>query len=156
MTAENGMTGIAIGSRNEIITHQRVEFSLLSIEQVINQVAKWYFMTGSKKCSIVIRLIIGRHSRKFRNNFCSNTGLKVYVYHPKYAKEFCICYRDPNQLLFLSIDGFMNWKAMFQKYYKTKLKENFKKREDITLVSSSYDYNVYSAKIKKIQLILKS
>ena len=47
------MTGIAIGSSlmglRPVITHQRVEFSLLSIEQVINQAAKWYFMTGGQK-----------------------------------------------------------------------------------------------------------
>ena len=42
-TAENAMTGIAIGSSlvgiRPVITHQRVEFSLLSIEQIFNQAA---------------------------------------------------------------------------------------------------------------------
>ena len=43
-TAENAMTGIAIGAsisgKKPIIVHQRVEFSLLSVEQIINPVAR--------------------------------------------------------------------------------------------------------------------
>ena len=59
------MTGIAIGSSlsgiKPVIVHQRVEFALLSLEQIINQAAKWYFMSGGKKSvPLVIRLIIGR------------------------------------------------------------------------------------------------
>ena len=62
-TAENAMTGIAIGSSlvgmRPVIAHQRVEFSLLSMEQIINQAAKWFFMNGGKKSvPMVIRLII--------------------------------------------------------------------------------------------------
>ena len=49
-TSENAITGIAVGAAIEglrpIITHQRVEFSLLSMEQIINQAAKWYFLSG--------------------------------------------------------------------------------------------------------------
>ena len=64
-TAENSMTGIAIGvainGYKPIITHQRVEFSLLSIEQIINQASKWSYMSAGKMhLPIVIRLIIGR------------------------------------------------------------------------------------------------
>ena len=60
-TAENAMTGIAIGSSligmRPVITHQRVEFSLLAMEQIINQAAKWFFMNaGQKSVPLVIRL----------------------------------------------------------------------------------------------------
>lgn len=52
-TAENAMTGIALGASISgivpIITHQRVEFSLLSVEQIFNQIAKWHFMSAGKK-----------------------------------------------------------------------------------------------------------
>ena len=41
-TAENGFTGFALGLAisgfKPIIVHQRVEFSLLSIEQIFNQI----------------------------------------------------------------------------------------------------------------------
>ena len=47
------MTGISIGASlmgvKPVIVHQRVEFSLLSLEQIINQAAKWFFMNGEQK-----------------------------------------------------------------------------------------------------------
>ena len=49
-TSENASTGIAIGAAIQglklILTHQRVEFSLLSMEQIINQAAKFYFLSN--------------------------------------------------------------------------------------------------------------
>ncbi len=88
-TSENAITGIAVGAAIEglrpIITHQRVEFSLLSMEQIINQAAKWYFLSGGKyKVPIVIRLIIGKgwgqgpqHSQSLETLFSHIPGLKV-------------------------------------------------------------------------------
>ncbi|OUU07613.1 MAG: alpha-ketoacid dehydrogenase subunit beta [Gammaproteobacteria bacterium TMED34] len=88
-TSENAITGIAVGAAIEglrpIITHQRVEFSLLSMEQIINQAAKWYFLSGGKyKVPIVIRLIIGKgwgqgpqHSQSLEALFSHIPGLKV-------------------------------------------------------------------------------
>ena len=34
-----------------VLSHQRVEFALLTIEQLFNQAAKWNFMSAGKKCS---------------------------------------------------------------------------------------------------------
>ena len=88
-TAENAMTGIAIGSSlmgmRPVITHQRVEFSLLAMEQIINQAAKWFFMNaGQKSVPLVIRLIIGRgwgqgpqHSQSLESIFAHIPGLKI-------------------------------------------------------------------------------
>ena len=51
-TAENAFTGIGLGLAisgfKPIIVHQRVEFSLLSVEQIINQIAKWSYMSDGK------------------------------------------------------------------------------------------------------------
>ena len=51
-TSESAATGIAIGAAIQgmkvILTHQRVEFSLLSMEQIINQAAKLYFLSNGK------------------------------------------------------------------------------------------------------------
>ena len=89
-TAENAMTGISIGASllgmKPVIVHQRVEFSLLSLEQIINQAAKWFFMNGgTKSVPLVIRLIIGRgwgqgpqHSPKLRSNICTYTRFKSH------------------------------------------------------------------------------
>src|SRR5208282_1784929 len=64
-TSENGMTGVAIGSAlvgmRPILVHQRLDFALLSIEQIVNQAAKWHYMYGGgASVPIVIRLLIGR------------------------------------------------------------------------------------------------
>src|SRR5258708_4988628 len=46
--AENAMTGICIGAAlrgfKPILTHQRADFSLLSVDQIINNAAKWWYM----------------------------------------------------------------------------------------------------------------
>ena len=64
-TAENAFTGIALGLSisgfRPILVHHRVEFSLLSIEQIFNQISKWFFMSAGKvSVPMVIRLIVGK------------------------------------------------------------------------------------------------
>ena len=88
-TAENGMTGVAIGSalvgRRPIIIHQRVEFALLSIEQLFNSAAKTHYVTnGKRSVPMVVRLIVGRgwgqgpqHSQSLEAIFAHIPGLKV-------------------------------------------------------------------------------
>jgi acetoin:2,6-dichlorophenolindophenol oxidoreductase subunit beta len=87
--AENAMTGVAIGAAltgmRPILTHQRVDFALLSIEQIVNQAAKWHYMFGGRaRVPIVVRMIIGRgwgqgpqHSQSLQAIFAHIPGLKV-------------------------------------------------------------------------------
>jgi acetoin:2,6-dichlorophenolindophenol oxidoreductase subunit beta len=89
--AENGMTGIAIGSAlvgmRPIMVHQRIDFALLAMEQIVNQAAKWHFMFGGKKSvPLVVRLLVGRgwgqgpqHSQCLHNWFAHIPGLRVVV-----------------------------------------------------------------------------
>lgn len=88
-TSENAVAGICLGAAihgmKPIISHQRVEFSLLSMEQIINQAAKWNFMTANQvKINMVFRLIIGKgwgqgpqHSQSLEALFAHIPGLKV-------------------------------------------------------------------------------
>lgn len=88
-TSENAMTGIAIGSAiagmRPIMTHQRVDFFLLALDQLINNAAKWRYMFAEQMSApIVIRLIIGRgwgqgpqHSQTLHSLFAHIPGLKV-------------------------------------------------------------------------------
>lgn len=90
-TSENAMTGVAIGSSlvgsRPVLMHQRVEFSLLAMEQMVNQAAKWHYMFGGKtSVPLVIRLIIGRgwgqgpqHSQSLHSWFSHVPGLKVVM-----------------------------------------------------------------------------
>ena len=113
--AENGMTGIVIGASingyRPILTHQRVEFALLSIEQIVNQAAKWFYMNaGQQNVPIVIRLIIGRgwgqgaqHSQSLESWFAHIPGLKVVMPSNAYdAKGLLISsVEDNNPVIFI-------------------------------------------------------
>ena len=50
--AENGLTGVAIGSalmgRRPVLIHQRVDFALLSLEQLFNSAAKSHYVTNGR------------------------------------------------------------------------------------------------------------
>ncbi|KZR90588.1 alpha-ketoacid dehydrogenase subunit alpha/beta [Synechococcus sp. MIT S9508] len=89
--AENALTGVAIGTAitglRPILTHQRVDFALVSIDQVVNQAAKWHYMfNGTMSVPMVIRMIIGRgwgqgpqHSQSLHAWFGHIPGLKVIM-----------------------------------------------------------------------------
>ncbi len=89
--AENAMTGVALGSAisgmRPILTHQRVDFALSSIEQLVNQAAKWHYMFGGRMSApMVIRMVIGRgwgqgpqHSQSLHSWFAHIPGLKVIL-----------------------------------------------------------------------------
>jgi acetoin:2,6-dichlorophenolindophenol oxidoreductase subunit beta len=87
--AENGLTGIAVGSAmtgmKPIFVHMRSDFLPMCMDQIMNHAAKWNFMTGGHvQAPIVIRNIIGRgwgsaaqHSQALHGMFLSVAGLKI-------------------------------------------------------------------------------
>jgi len=113
--SENCMTGVITGASlngfRPILTHQRVEFSLLSIDQIVNQAAKWYYMNaGQQNVPIVIRMVIGRgwgqgaqHAQSLESWFGHIPGLKVVMpSNPKDAKGLLIAsVEDDNPVIFL-------------------------------------------------------
>jgi len=114
-TSENAMTGVAIGAAlngiKSVMAHQRVDFFLLAMDQLVNSAAKWHYMFGSQ-CSvpITIRLIIGRgwgqgptHSQNLQAWFSHIPGLKVVMpTTPADAKGLLISsIFDPNPVVFL-------------------------------------------------------
>ena len=88
-TSENAMTGIGIGcalmGNKVIMTHQRLDFFLLGLDQLVNAAAKMHYMYGGElNCPITIRLIVGRgwgqgptHSQNLQAWFAHIPGLKV-------------------------------------------------------------------------------
>ena len=90
-TSENAMTGVAIGASlngvRPIMIHQRLDFFLLAMDQLINNAAKWHYMFGGRKSvPITIRLILGRgwgqgptHSQSLHAWFAHVPGLKVVM-----------------------------------------------------------------------------
>ena len=113
--SENGMTGVAIGSAltgmRPIMVHQRIEFFLLAMEQIINQASNWHYMFGGQmSMPLVIRLIVGRgwgqgpqHSQSLQALFAHIPGLKVVMPSTPYdAKGLLISsIEDNNPVIFI-------------------------------------------------------
>lgn len=115
-TSEAGMTGIAIGASlngvRSVMTHQRLDFFLLTMDQIVNNAAKWQYMFGgqSSPVSLVTRLILGRgwgqgptHSQNLQSWFAHIPGLKaVMPTTPADAKGLLLAsIFDQNPVIFL-------------------------------------------------------
>lgn len=113
--SENGMTGVAIGSAlvgmRPVLTHQRMDFAILSLEEIVNQAAKWHYMFGGQmSVPMVIRMIIGRgwgqgsqHSQSLQAWFAHVPGLKVVMPATPYdAKGLLVAsIEDNNPVIFI-------------------------------------------------------
>lgn len=154
-TSENGMTGIAIGSAivglRPIMTHQRVDFALLAMDQIINNAAKWHYMFDRQmSVPLVIRLIIGRgwgqgpqHSQSLHSLFAHIPGLKVVMPSTPYdAKGLLIAaVEDNNPVIYMEhrwlhgVSGHVP-----QEMYRITIGQAKRLREggDVTIVSTSF------------------
>ena len=154
-TAENAMTGIAIGSAligmRPVMVHQRVDFALLALDQIINNAAKWHYMFGGKQSvPIVIRLIVGRgwgqgpqHSQALQALFAHIPGLKVVApATPHDAKGMLIAAIDDDDPVIFFEHRWLHptYGAVPQERYTVPLGRAHVVREgrDVTLISSSY------------------
>ena len=154
-TAENAMTGIAIGSAlvgmRPIMVHQRVDFTLLAIDQIVNNAAKWYYMFGGKQSiPIVIRVIVGRgwgqgpqHSQALQAMFAHFPGLKVVAPATPYdAKGMLLAaVEDDDPVIFFEHRWLHpTFGAVPEEPYTVPLGRVRVAREgrDLTLISSSY------------------
>lgn len=153
--AENGLTGICIGAAlrgmRPVMTHQRVDFALLALDQLINNAAKWYFMFGGQtNVPLVVRLIIGRgwgqgaqHSQSLQSIYAHIPGLKVVMPTTAYdAKGLLVSsIEDNNPVICIEHRWLYNLKDHVpEDIYKIPIGEAKVIREgkDLTIVSSSY------------------
>lgn len=114
-TSENAMTGVAVGAAiaglKPLMTHQRLDFFLLAMDQLVNSAAKWHYMFGGQfNVPITIRVMIGRgwgqgptHSQNLQAWFSHIPGLKVVMpTTPSEAKRLLLAsIADPNPVIFL-------------------------------------------------------
>lgn len=153
--SENALTGAAIGAATlgmrPILTHQRIDFALLSLDQIINNAAKWHYMFGGKlKCPIVIRMLIGRgwgqgpqHSQSYQSVFAHIPGLKVVMpATPHDAKGLLMAsVFDDNPVIFLEHRWLYNLKGPVpeEAYRETIGKARcVRQGKDLTVVAVSY------------------
>jgi pyruvate dehydrogenase E1 component beta subunit len=154
--SENALTGLvvgaALGGMRPILTHQRIDFALLSLEQIVNQAAKWYYMFDGKggTVPIVIRMIIGRgwgqgpqHAQSLSSWFAHIPGLKVVApASPADAKGMLIAsVEDNNPVIFLEHRWLHGMKGPVPAgYHCVPLEKSLvvRKGTDVTVVASSH------------------
>jgi len=154
-TSENGLTGIAIGSAlagmRPILTHQRIDFAVLSMEQLVNQAAKWHYMFGGRmRVPLVVRMLVGRgwgqgpqHSQSLQAWFAHVPGLKVLMpTTPHDAKGLLIsAIEDDNPVIFIehrwlyNISGYVPEEIYRVPFGTARVA---RKGTDITIVAISY------------------
>ncbi len=153
--SENGMTGVAIGSaiggQRPIMVHQRVDFALLSLEQLFNNAAKTHYVSnGYHKVPMVVRMIVGRgwgqgpaHSQSLETLFAYIPGLKLVM--PATAFEakglLLAAVEDDNPVIFLE-HRWVHYSTghVPQEWYKIPLEGSRIARlgQDLTIVATSY------------------
>jgi len=89
--SENALAGICVGATfrgmRPIFVHQRIDFLMLTMDQLVNHAAKWRAMFGGvQPVPLVMRAIVGRgwgngpqHTQSHHGLFAHVPGLKVVV-----------------------------------------------------------------------------
>tara|TARA_A100001388_G_scaffold125628_1_gene92918 strand:+ start:15272 stop:16327 length:1056 start_codon:yes stop_codon:yes gene_type:complete len=154
-TSENAMTGVAIGASisgiKTIMTHQRLDFFLLAMDQIVNSAAKMHYMfNGELNVPLTVRLILGRgwgqgptHSQNLQSWFAHIPGLKVVM--PSSAEDakglLISSIFDPNPVIFLEHRWLHNSSSEVPEGdYRIPLgkAKKIKEGNDFTIVSMSY------------------
>ena len=153
--SESAITGIALGAAisgmRPILIHQRVDFSLLSMDAIVNQAAKWHYMYGgAMSAPLTIRMIIGRgwgqgpqHSQSLQSWFAHIPGLRVLMpTTPTDAKGLLIAAVNGNTpTIILEHRWLFGIKGIVSKsFFEVSIgkAEVVKEGKDITIVSVSY------------------
>ena len=155
-SSENAMTGVAIGAGlrgfRSVMTHQRLDFFLLAMDQLVNGAAKWHYMfSGQHNVPITIRLIIGRgwgqgptHSQSLQSWFAHIPGLKVVMPStPRDAKGLLLSsIFDNNPVIFLEHRWLHNQEeeGVPEDYFEEQLGKAkvIKEGKDLTVVGMSW------------------
>jgi acetoin:2,6-dichlorophenolindophenol oxidoreductase subunit beta len=154
-TSENGMTGIGVGTAimgmRPIFTHQRIDFVLLAMDQIVNSAAKWHYMfDGIMQVPMVMRLIVGmgwgqgpQHSQNLHSMFSHFPGLKVVMPTTAYDVKGLLnaSIKDNNPVIFIEHRWLYDLiDEVPEDYYEVPIGKAkvIEEGEDVTIVSSSY------------------
>ncbi len=101
--SENTLTGVCVGAATmgmrPLLIHHRIDFVMLTMDQLINHAAKWRVMFGRQQTvPMVVRAVVGRgwgngpqHTHSHHAIFAHVPGLKVVVpSNPRDAKGLLI------------------------------------------------------------------
>jgi len=163
-TSENTMTGVQVGLAlagiPSVVAHQRFDFFLLAMDQLVNSAAKWRFMFGGKQAiPITIRLIVGKgwgqgptHSQSLHAWLSHIPGLKVVApATPNDAKGMLLAaIEDPNPVVVIEhrwLHGSLGLVDMNYSLTPIGKAKVVTEGEELTVVTSSY----LSAKLHSMQ-----
>ncbi len=152
--SENAITGVAIGASlcgmRPVMVHARNDFMLLTMDQLINNAAKWrYVSNGANYVPITIRTIIGRgwgqgaqHSQSLQAVFAHIPGLKVVMPATPYdAKGLLIAsIKDNSPVIFIEHRQLYDHvEPVPEEYFEVPLGKAIIRRPgtDITIVATS-------------------
>jgi len=153
--AENGLTGIAIGAAiggmRPVYFHNRPDFLLLAMDQIVNHASKWHYMFGGAvNIPIVIWACTGRgwgsaaqHSQALQGLFMHIPGLKIVMPSTCYdAKGFMLsAIADNNPVIILEHRHNFKYRGFVPEHtYKVPIGKGIVRRKgkDITIISASY------------------
>jgi acetoin:2,6-dichlorophenolindophenol oxidoreductase subunit beta len=153
--AENGMTGIALGSAlvgmRPVMSHIRLEFAIPAMDQICNQAAKWHYMFGGQaRVPIVIRMVVGRgwgqgpqHSQSLHAWFAHIPGLKVVMPSTVHDAKglLAAAIADDGPVIFIEHRWLHSLRGHAPKeYYEVPLCQprTIRPGRDVTIVAASY------------------
>ncbi|MBF0125765.1 MAG: alpha-ketoacid dehydrogenase subunit beta [Magnetococcales bacterium] len=113
--SEDAITGICIGAAlagmRPVNTHQRMDFMLLCLNQLVNVAAKSRYMyAGAASIPMVVRGVVGRswgqgpqHTQSFHSYFMHVPGFKIFAPATPHAAKGCMisAIRDDNPVLIM-------------------------------------------------------
>lgn len=153
--SENALTGIAIGSAlagmRPFYCHNRPDFLLIAMDQIVNHASKWSYMFGGKvNVPLVIWAVTARgwgsgaqHSQALQGLFMHIPGLKLVMPATPYdAKGLIISsIADNNPVIILEHRWlFKQTGYVPEELYTVPIGKGFIRREgtDVTLAAASY------------------
>jgi len=165
---ELGFTGLGIGAAmaglRPIVEWMTFNFSLLAIDQVINNAAKYRYMSGGQiKIPVVFRgpngpaeYLSSQHSQALQSLYAHIPGLKVIAPSTPYDAKGLLksAVRDDNPVIFLEAEMMYSWKGEVPKdeYLIPIGKADIKKEgRDVTLVSYSKPMKIVIETAKELE-----
>ncbi len=158
--SENGLTGICTGAAlngmRPVMVHQRIDFALLALDQLVNNAAKWHYMfDGKVTVPLVVRVLIGRgwgqgpqHSQSLQAVFSQIPGLKVVMPMSAHdAKGMLIsAIKDENPVIFVEHRWLYNLKdSVPGKPYEIPLNEAKILCEGTKVTIAAFSYLAFEA-----------
>lgn len=153
--AETALTGVAVGAAlagmRPVYFHNRPDFLLLAMDQLVNHAAKWFFMFGgAMNVPLVLWACIGRgwgsaaqHSQALQGLFMHVPGLKLIMPSTCYdAKGMLIsAIANPNPVLIMDHRFNFKQKGMVpEEMYSLPIGKGVirRKGKDVTIVALSH------------------